>query len=71
MSRHWPNNWTGNWATKLGLLFTSMEFQKGHESGEGGLGALKFWLGLAVETRIFYVLDPPGHEILAWGWCMN
>ncbi len=35
MSRHSPNNWTGNWATKLGLLFTSMEFQKGHESGEG------------------------------------
>jgi hypothetical protein len=35
MSRHWPKNWTGNWATKLGLLFTSMEFQKGHENGEG------------------------------------
>ncbi len=70
MSRHWPNNWTRNWATKLGLLFTSMEFQKGHESGKGW-GAPKFWLGLGLKPRIFYVLDSPGHEIWAWGWRMN
>jgi hypothetical protein len=36
-----------------------------------GWGAPKFWLGLAIKTRIFYVLNPPGHEILAWGWRMN
>ncbi len=44
-----------------------MEFQKGHESGEGQyFGASKFWLGAGVETRIFYILGP--HKINYWLW---
>lgn len=41
-----------------------MEFQKGHESGDKRWVSSKFWLGLRVKTKIFYVLGP--HDMEYW-----